>query len=111
MLQTNACSLVDDFEPSFVCARIDYLLSLPELEKVDVLLLQEVSSTVLSSKYPRYFIKQACARGFVHHAMPPLLPTLPAVFANSGLLIVSRHPIAETAFRAFKHRAPFDYFG
>mmetsp|Transcript_67425 Transcript_67425/g.140885 ORF Transcript_67425/g.140885 Transcript_67425/m.140885 type:complete len:416 (-) Transcript_67425:288-1535(-) len=87
--------------------RIELFLQLlddkPEWSSVDVICVQECfGSLFLSGGYPKMLADGARQRGFTHSVLPSNLPAFPATFAqNSGLMILSKIPIVDSASTAF----------
>ena len=89
--------------------RVDLLIRHAKSTGFDVLLLQEVSSLWYSAAIARYLIAEAAKVGFTHHYACPEAPSFPwATLGNSGLVVLSRHPVVQGAFLPFKAQSWFE---
>jgi endonuclease/exonuclease/phosphatase family metal-dependent hydrolase len=89
--------------------RVDLLIRHAKGTGFDVLLLQEVSSLWYSAAIARYLIAEAAKVGFTHHYACPEAPSFPwATLGNSGLVVLSRHPVVRGAFVPFKAQSWFE---
>mmetsp|Transcript_17856 Transcript_17856/g.42726 ORF Transcript_17856/g.42726 Transcript_17856/m.42726 type:complete len:264 (+) Transcript_17856:237-1028(+) len=76
----------------------------------DVICIQEVTNLWFDSSYTSLILKKARELGFIHSSLPPLGPRFPATLANSGLIILSQHPLVSTGYHLFRNQAWFDLF-
>jgi len=73
----------------------------------DVICVQELYSFWWTAHWQNHFLAQARQHGFTH-SISTRFPRFPAFIFNSGLVIVSRFPIAESEFHAFPTPAFYD---
>eukprot|EP00808_Paulinella_micropora_P013498 g57595.t1 len=83
----------------------------PRLADYDVVCLQEVYGVwpvCGATDYPRWLAKLAHEQGFPYVARPRSSPQFPSLSLNSGLLILSKHPIRETQALSFAHQSAYE---
>jgi len=84
---------------------------LDQIEDFDVICIQECVNMWFSSKHERTLLRGAEKLGFKYVAKTPSRPVFPATLANSGLLIISRWPIVNSASHIYAAQAWYDFFG
>lgn len=117
LLPTVACLVGSALQLAGVVARqqkrqrIDLLVDRAKERGWDVLVLQEVTSLWFTAKHRRYLIDRARAAGYRHVAACPERPTWPATLANSGLVVLSKHPVGDCAYLPYRSQGWFEACG
>jgi endonuclease/exonuclease/phosphatase family metal-dependent hydrolase len=114
---TFVCPLLHVFAPSlqeqYKSERLHLLFSHVKRINPDAVALQEVTLLWWSTWYKRLIISSLEEQGYCHHIACPDLPSAmrlrgTATLANSGLMILSKYPIARHAYHRFSHQATFE---
>ena len=92
------------FQQQYKRERVDLLLQHLVSSGCDVCCVQECTTLWCSTSLRDYLLARAKEAGFEHSALSPAGPSFPATFANSGLLVLSRLRVTDSAFVAFKHQ-------